>query len=86
MPEAKKNIVWMASYPKSGNTWFRVFLSNLFSASTREVHINDLSETTISSNRTIIDSYLGIHSSELTAEEIDRIRPLVFRRLSLIHI
>jgi len=63
MPEAKKNIVWLASYPKSGNTWFRVFLSNLFSGSSRAVHINDLTETTISSNRTIIDSYLGIHSS-----------------------
>ena len=23
-----KNIVWLASYPKSGNTWFRMFLAN----------------------------------------------------------
>ena len=23
------NIVWLASYPKSGNTWLRAFLANL---------------------------------------------------------
>ncbi|GAH18165.1 unnamed protein product, partial [marine sediment metagenome] len=44
--------------------------------------INDLSETTISSNRSIIDSYLGMHSSELTAEEIDKLRPQVFKSFS----
>jgi len=82
MPETKKNIVWLASYPKSGNTWFRIFLSNLFSDSPHPVNINDLSETTISSNRNIIDSYLGIHSSELIAEEIDKLRPQVFKRFS----
>lgn len=82
MPEAKKNMVWLASYPKSGNTWFRIFLSNLFSDSPLAVHINDLTETTISSNRSIIDSYLGMHSSELTAEEIDKLRPQVFKRFS----
>ena len=82
MSEAKKNIVWLASYPKSGNTWFRIFLSNLFSDSPQAANINNLNETTISSNRIIIDSYLGIHSSELTAEEIDKLRPQVFKRFS----
>ena len=24
----RKNIVWLASYPKSGNTWLRIFLAN----------------------------------------------------------
>ena len=27
--ENKKNIIWLASYPKSGNTWFRSFLTAL---------------------------------------------------------
>ena len=75
-------MVWLASYPKSGNTWFRVFLNNLFSDSPLAVHINDLTLTTISSNRSIIDSYLGLHSSELTAEEIDNLRPQVYERFS----
>ena len=34
-------IIWLASYPKSGNTWVRVFLSSLI-ASTDNVSINDL--------------------------------------------
>ena len=30
---ARKNLLWLASYPKSGNTWTRVFLANyLFNA------------------------------------------------------
>ncbi|MEA3477953.1 MAG: sulfotransferase domain-containing protein, partial [Bacteroidota bacterium] len=82
MPETNKNIVWLASFPKSGNTWFRIFLSNLFSDSPHPVNINEMTETIISSNRSIIDSYLGFHSSELTAEEIDDLRPEVFRRFS----
>lgn len=28
MPALPKNIVWLASYPKSGNTWARIFLAN----------------------------------------------------------
>ncbi|MEM7237087.1 MAG: sulfotransferase domain-containing protein, partial [Pseudomonadota bacterium] len=26
----KKSLVWLASYPKSGNTWLRAFLANYF--------------------------------------------------------
>lgn len=82
MQALKKNIVWLASYPKSGNTWLRVFLSNLFSDTAHEIHINQLGLSSISSNRSIIDSYLGIHSSELTAKEIDNLRPQVYEELS----
>ena len=82
MSITKKNMVWLASYPKSGNTWFRVFLSNLFSDSPQAVHINNLNLTSISSNRSLIDSYLGIHSAELDAEEVDNLRPQVYQKLS----
>lgn len=82
MPEPKKNMVWLTSYPKSGNTWFRIFLSNLFSDSPDPININDLTKTPISSSRDLIDQYLGIHSSELTNEEIDNLRPEVFKKIS----
>ena len=82
MSSPKKNIVWLASYPKSGNTWLRAFLSNLFSDADHEVNINHLGISSISSNRNIIDSYLGMHSSELTAKEIDNLRPQVYLELS----
>ncbi len=79
----KKNIIWLASYPKSGNTWFRVFLTNLLSDSDIPANINDLAEATISSSRKIFDEYTGLSSSDLTFEEIDRMRPDVYRMQSL---
>ena len=39
------NIVFLASYPKSGNTWLRVFLLNLFANSSKPVppgHVSGL--------------------------------------------
>ncbi len=36
------NILWLASYPKSGNTWLRAFLANYLGNSAAGVDINDL--------------------------------------------
>ncbi len=36
-------IIWLASYPKSGNTWVRVFLNSLFYTDDNESDINNLS-------------------------------------------
>lgn len=38
------NIVWVASYPKSGNTWVRAFLRNLLLPSSSPASINSLGE------------------------------------------
>lgn len=38
------NIIWIASYPKSGNTWMRSFLCNLLSGEPRARDINSLGE------------------------------------------
>lgn len=35
-----KSIVWLASYPKSGNTWLRVFLANYIFNRTEPIPIN----------------------------------------------
>jgi hypothetical protein len=35
-------ILWLASYPKSGNTWLRLFMENLFRNSMESLPINDL--------------------------------------------
>lgn len=37
-------IVWLASYPKSGNTWVRVFLQNLIVNPSSSTHINELGQ------------------------------------------
>ncbi len=35
-------IIWLASYPKSGNTWLRTFLANFSRSEGRALNINDL--------------------------------------------
>ena len=35
-------IIWLASYPKSGNTWVRLFLNSLINDKTNEVDINNI--------------------------------------------
>ncbi len=35
-------IIWLASYPKSGNTWVRLFLNSLVFTSDTSVNINDI--------------------------------------------
>ena len=43
-------IIWLASYPKSGNTWLRIFLENLFRNTQSPADINDLSVVKFSDN------------------------------------
>lgn len=38
----KNSIVWLASYPKSGNTWARVFLANYLMNTTEPLSINQI--------------------------------------------
>lgn len=74
--KAKKGkIVWLASYPKSGNTWFRCFLSALF---TGEVDLAKLKTHGIFSARTIFDHITGINSRMLLDNEVYNMIPDVF--------
>ncbi len=75
-------IVWLASYPKSGNTWFRVFLTNLRGESDNPADINELDSTPIASARGIFDDAAGIESSDLTMDEIDRLRPEIYEQIA----
>jgi len=68
--------IWLASYPKSGNTWFRILVANLWSNSDRPVDINLIESTDpIASARNPFDQQTLIDSSLLTHDEIDRLRP-----------
>ena len=67
--------VWIASYPKSGNTWLRAVYT---AWRTQEAPaLNDLAGGLIASARPLFDDALGIASSDLTHEEIDVLRPRV---------
>lgn len=75
-------IIWLASYPKSGNTWFRIFLANLLRNSDQPVDINDLEVTRIANDRAVFDDETGIEASDFTLDEIDELRPLVYEQLA----
>ena len=72
-------IIWLASYPKSGNTWMRAFLTS-FQSDGQPVHINKMGGGPIASGREVFDEAVGVEASELTQEEIDRYRPEVYKQ------
>lgn len=72
-------IYWLASYPKSGNTWFRAFLANLHANGEEPVDINELNTGVIASARGWLDEVLGFDTAELTPDEVERLRPNVYR-------
>ncbi len=73
-------IYWLPSYPKSGNTWFRIFLNNLLSNKDEPADINNMDvNTPIASARGLFDEWVGYDSSDLTMDEIDNLRPDLYR-------
>jgi len=76
------NIIWLASYPKSGNTWFRTFLTNLLKEQNEDVSINNMKTDGIFSSRQIIDKLAGIKTTNLTQDEIDHLRPTAYNYLA----
>ena len=71
-------IVWLASYPKSGNTWLRVFLQNLIQKQGKVADINQLTDLTESeaslSQYRLIDKR---SPDQWSAQDIDRMRAQV---------
>ncbi len=66
-------IIWLASYPKSGNTWLRVFLANVRSGSSVAVDINVLNTAHFGA-RELFDRTIGWETSDLTLTEIESLR------------
>ncbi len=68
--------MWLASYPKSGNTWFRMIAANL--RRDTPVDINDVpGQGGIASARGRFDATMLFPAGLLTHEECDRLRPAV---------
>ena len=94
-----KGIYWLASYPKSGNTWIRSFIRAMLAyqqleygreLTTREedadddelplteeglIDINALNTGAIASARSWVEQILGFDIADLTADEVDSLRP-----------
>ena len=80
MTNAEQNdtqkIVWLASYPKSGNTWFRAFLTTLLNEG--ELDINEMKTDGIFSSRQILEAFTDLDSTYLYADEVKTLIPEVF--------
>jgi hypothetical protein len=76
-----KGILWLASYPKSGNTWTRTFLHNLLKILEGEEDAQDINEmnefTTWEISARAYEKHLGKPPKDCDREEIAKIRPKV---------
>jgi hypothetical protein len=72
------NIVWLASYPKSGNTWVRAFLANLVANRSDPVPLNELPRYCEDEARPeLFTMVAGKPSTQLTLDEIFEARARV---------
>lgn len=76
-------IMWLASYPKSGNTWVRAFLHNLMRNPKEPYDINRLSDFTLSDCQMrwfqLFDPRPG---PQISKEEIAALRPRVHEAMT----
>jgi hypothetical protein len=69
-------IIWLASYPKSGNTWLRAFIHNLMRNASQPYDINRLDDLVASgSSRQWYDAAHSGPTSDLGEAELLRLRP-----------
>jgi hypothetical protein len=77
------NLIWLASYPKSGNTWLRAFLHNLLRNPDKPFDINKL--TSFSAVDSLADWYRHFETRpavELAPQDVARLRPRVHRLMT----
>lgn len=76
-------IIWLASYPKSGNTWIRAFLHNLLRNPDQPTDINDLGNFCLGEDKAIYYNHFDPRPcSEMTPAEIAALRPKVHHLLT----
>jgi aryl sulfotransferase len=78
-----KNLIWLASYPKSGNTWLRAFLSNLSFTTDKPVSISQMTPKYWANDKRLIEKYADFEPSELTDKEIFKLRPEIYKQHSI---
>jgi aryl sulfotransferase len=74
--------IWLASYPKSGNTWLRILIANASPGGHEPIDINKINDGGMASNRGSFDYAALIDSGLLTHDEIDGLRPRVYAELA----
>ncbi|KQX19464.1 MULTISPECIES: sulfotransferase domain-containing protein [unclassified Sphingomonas] len=73
--------IWLASYPRSGNTWFRLLAASLALEGDAAPDINDLIGHSAGA-RLAFDAITLLDSALLSAAETDRLRPGAYRAMA----
>ena len=76
----QNKIVWLASFPKSGNTWFRAFLTALLHNG--KIEINSMVTDGIFSDRYLFDEISELDSRDLSDKEVKLMIADVYRYLA----
>lgn len=80
---ALNSILWLASYPKSGNTWVRLLIGALSLADGEAFELNDSIQNDGNANaRALVDELSLIETALLTHQELDELRPDVYPDLA----
>ncbi|MGH1579289.1 sulfotransferase domain-containing protein [Planktotalea sp.] len=77
-----KGNYWIASYPKSGNTWLRLFLETYMQNPEKPMHINDLPSGSFAYQRSTFDNMLGIETADYPPDLLTEMRPRVYDHLA----
>jgi Sulfotransferase domain len=83
MTHNPRTLVWLASYPKSGNTWLRAFLANYFIDGPEPVSINEMQK--ISSGDSSAPAYADLgrcSPATLSAAQVVALRERHLERIS----
>ena len=77
------NLIWLASFPKSGNTWLRAFLHNLLLNPDKPIYINDLD--TFCLGESALSHFKKFDPrpyTEYTEQDVAKLRPQVHRKFT----
>jgi len=76
-------IIWLASFPKSGNTWLRLLLANYFMPKGEEIHINNIFRfTTADTRQDFFDKAAGRPFHARDAQDWLSMRPKALRLIA----
>lgn len=78
-------LIWLASYPKSGNTWVRSFLHNLLRNTEQPADINSLNQFCLgSSSRRWFEQVSPVPLEQLKPEALARLRPAAQAKMTAV--
>lgn len=71
----ESGITWLASYPRSGNTWVRLLLAHALADAKEDVDLNRLPFGSIAFSRNLVDDILGLETAELPPHQVQELWP-----------